>query len=118
MVLVRFTNVRVAVTMSLMMTFIIGMSTNNIIIVNGASCEDDIPDLISQCAKFVLKAGKQTPPSSACCDVVKKADVPCLCKFVTKDIEKIVSAQKAVFVAQTCGVVLQHGSKCGSYKIP
>ncbi|KAK9741963.1 hypothetical protein RND81_03G139900 [Saponaria officinalis] len=107
-----FKNVRAIVTMIFVMAFIFGIGNNNFM-ANG-ECEDDIPSLISQCAKFVMKAGKQIPPSSECCDVVKNADIPCLCKYVTKDIERYVSPQKAVFVAQSCGVALQHGSKCGS----
>ncbi|KAK9741954.1 hypothetical protein RND81_03G139400 [Saponaria officinalis] len=76
-----FTNVRVTVIMVLVMTFIFVIGSNNFIASSG--CEDDISSLISQCTKSVLKVGKQIPPSSECCSVVKKTDVPCLCKSIT-----------------------------------
>lgn len=77
-------------------------------------CEGDITGIISKCAKYVRKAGPKTPPSSQCCASVKKANIPCLCKYVTKDVEEYVSVEKAVYVAQYCGITLHHGSKCGS----
>lgn len=81
-------------------------------------CEGDISGVISQCAKYVRKDGPKTPPSSQCCATAKKANIPCLCKYVNKDVEQYVSVEKAVYVAQYCGVTFQHGSKCGSYTIP
>ncbi|KMS99145.1 hypothetical protein BVRB_2g047530 [Beta vulgaris subsp. vulgaris] len=79
----------------------------------GQSCAGDIPSLVRQCAKYVRKAGPKTPPSSQCCGVARNANVLCLCKYVTNGIEKFVSVDKAVFIAQYCGVPFQHGAKCG-----
>ncbi|XP_074286527.1 uncharacterized protein LOC141611792 [Silene latifolia] len=110
------TNVRLIATVILVIVCAFAFGNNNLM-ANG-QCEGDISGLISQCAKYVMKAGKQTPPSSECCTVAKKSDIPCLCKYVTKDIEQYVSVKKAVYVAQYCGLALQHGSKCGSYTIP
>ena len=78
-----------------------------------AQCEGDIPSLISQCAKYVRKEGPKIQPSKACCTVAKQANIPCLCKYVTKEVEQYVDIGKAVYVAQYCGIPLQHGSKCG-----
>ncbi|OVA01514.1 Bifunctional inhibitor/plant lipid transfer protein/seed storage helical domain [Macleaya cordata] len=86
---------------------------------NGVSCqqqgcEGDIQGLISQCAQYVLKEGPKTPPSQGCCDVVKKADVPCICQHVTPAIEALVSVEKVIYVADYCGKALPRGTKCGS----
>ncbi|XP_050224875.1 uncharacterized protein LOC126674472 [Mercurialis annua] len=85
-----------------------------------AQCEGKVPisDLISQCSKFVQKTGPKIAPSQQCCQVVKNAEIPCVCKLVTSAIEKIVSMEKVVYVARTCGVEVQPGFKCGSYTVP
>ncbi|KAK6933836.1 Bifunctional inhibitor/plant lipid transfer protein/seed storage helical domain [Dillenia turbinata] len=83
-----------------------------------AQCGGAIPALIGKCKSFVLIPGPQIPPSSECCAVIKTADVPCLCNFLTPIIEKIVSMEKVVFVARTCGLTVPPGMKCGSYTVP
>ena len=70
--------------------------------------------LVSQCEKYVLKSGPKIRPSPGCCAVVKKVDVPCVRKFVTKQIEEIVSIEKMVYVARSCGIKISAGTKCGS----
>ncbi|KAH7511328.1 hypothetical protein FEM48_Zijuj02G0050800 [Ziziphus jujuba var. spinosa] len=54
--------------------------------------------------KYVSKSGPQTLPSKRCCTVEKSLDIPCVCNLVTKEIEKLISMDKAVFV--------------GSYTVP
>ncbi|GMI94648.1 hypothetical protein like AT4G33550 [Hibiscus trionum] len=83
-----------------------------------AQCETSIPSLVSQCSQYVRTAGPEIPPSKDCCDVVKDLDIPCLCKYVTPDVEKLVSMKKVVFVAKSCGLTVQPGMKCGSYVVP
>ncbi|KAK8697591.1 hypothetical protein V6N13_113732 [Hibiscus sabdariffa] len=83
-----------------------------------AECETSIPSLISQCSQYVKIAGPEVPPSKDCCDVVKSLDVPCICKFVTPEVEKLISMEKAVFVGRSCGLTIQSGMKCGSYVVP
>ncbi|KAH7511177.1 hypothetical protein FEM48_ZijujUnG0039500 [Ziziphus jujuba var. spinosa] len=75
-----------------------------------AQCEARIPSLIAQCGKYVSKSGPQTLPSKRCCTVEKSLDIPCVCNLVTKEIEKLISMDKAVFV----------GSKlwAGRYTVP
>ncbi|KAK9224745.1 hypothetical protein WN943_009781 [Citrus x changshan-huyou] len=70
--------------------------------------------LVSQCEKYVLKSGPKIRPSPGCCAVVKKVDVPCVCTFVTKQIEEIVSIEKMVYVARSCGIKISAGTKCGT----
>ncbi|KAH9790059.1 AAI domain-containing protein [Citrus sinensis] len=73
--------------------------------------------LVSQCEKYVLKSGPKIRPSPGCCAVVKKVDVPCVCKFVTKQIEEIISIEKMVYVARSCGIKISAGTKCGSFTV-
>ncbi|KAE8711355.1 putative Bifunctional inhibitor/lipid-transfer protein/seed storage 2S albumin superfamily protein [Hibiscus syriacus] len=79
-----------------------------------AQCETSIPSLVSQCSEYIRVPGPEIPPSTDCCDVVKSVDIPCICKYVTPEIEKLVSMEKVVFVATACGLTLQPGMKCGS----
>lgn len=102
-----------AITMVLAMACVFASFENEKLMAYG-QCEGDITTLISQCARYVRKAGPKMRPSKECCGVARNADVPCLCKYVNKDIEQYISVEKAVYVAQTCGVAFQHGSKCGS----
>ncbi|XP_058108851.1 protein LIM1-like [Magnolia sinica] len=77
-------------------------------------CNGDINDLIAQCLKYVQNPGPEVPPSQACCDVIKRVNIPCVCQHVTKDIEKAISMEKVVYVASYCHRPLASGSKCGS----
>ncbi|KNA07597.1 hypothetical protein SOVF_170390 isoform B [Spinacia oleracea] len=111
---VRFT----ALTL-LMITYVIGFINNhNSMAYAIQSCAGDIPSLVSQCAKYVRKVGAKSPPSAQCCATARNADVVCLCKYVTDGIEKFISVDKSVYIAQYCGIPFQHGAKCGSYTIP
>ncbi|KAI9074868.1 hypothetical protein K1719_043176 [Acacia pycnantha] len=70
------------------------------------------------CDKSVASSGPEVPPSSECCSAMKLADLPCLCKQFTKEVEKVMSPKKVVDVARTCGVSAPAGLQCGSYKVP
>ena len=89
-------------------------SSNNVV---GQGCQSDVQGLISQCASYVKKEGPKIKPSPQCCDVIKKADIPCVCKRLTAEIEKTIDMEKVVFVAKTCGKPLAPGSKCGGKKL-
>ncbi|XP_023908312.2 uncharacterized protein LOC112019990 [Quercus suber] len=90
-------------------------SSNNVV---GQGCLGDVQGLISQCASYVKKGGPKIKPSPQCCDVIKKADIPCVCKQLTAEIEKAIDMEKMVFVAKTCGKPLAPGSKCGAFNVP
>ncbi|EEF48944.1 uncharacterized protein LOC8274340 [Ricinus communis] len=81
-------------------------------------CESKIPNLQAQCSKFVQKPGPKIHPSEACCKAVKSVDMLCICKHITKEVENIISTEKVVYVARTCGLTLKPGTKCGSYTVP
>jgi len=77
-------------------------------------CGGNIPSIISQCKRFVEKDGPKIPPSKPCCEALKGANVPCYCKYVTPSIEKIISIEKALYVAKTCQLQNIPTDKCGS----
>ncbi|XP_019055234.1 PREDICTED: uncharacterized protein LOC109115535 [Nelumbo nucifera] len=86
--------------------------------VSAQECQSDIEGLIRECTKYVTKIGPKIPPSQACCDVVKNANFQCVCQHVTQQVEQIISIDKVVYVADTCGKPLPHGQKCGDITIP
>ncbi|XP_051134611.1 putative lipid-transfer protein DIR1 [Andrographis paniculata] len=81
-------------------------------------CRGDFQGLVRQCSRFVQKTGPKSNPSSECCNVVKNVDFQCVCQHVTGEVEQIISMEKAVYVAASCGRPLVHGTKCGSYTVP
>ncbi|PSR86793.1 Xylogen-like protein [Actinidia chinensis var. chinensis] len=83
------------------------------------SCDNNVVQgLVSQCEQYVTRGGPQDQPSTTCCDVVKKAKLECVCKYVTPAVELMIDPKKVVYVAQTCGVPIPHGTKCGSITVP
>ncbi|XP_062186479.1 uncharacterized protein LOC133890053 [Phragmites australis] len=82
-------------------------------------CNDDFRNMVYECKQYVMfPANTKIPPSDGCCGVIQKANVPCLCYKVTKEIEKLVCMDKVVYVADYCKKPLQPGSQCGSYTVP
>ncbi|KAJ6691953.1 LIPID TRANSFER PROTEIN [Salix purpurea] len=86
-----------------------------------ANCKEIVPSLVSNCSRFVRVPGPKVPPSAACCKVaqaVTVADVPCFCKLITPAVQKVISMEKVVYVARTCGLPVPPGTVCGSYTVP
>ncbi|XP_062208629.1 uncharacterized protein LOC133910129 [Phragmites australis] len=82
-------------------------------------CDNDLRNLVSECKQYMMfPANPKIPPSDGCCGAIQKANVPCLCSKVTKEIEKVVCMEKIVYVADYCKKPLQPGSNCGSYTVP
>ncbi|XP_057431570.1 protein LIM3-like [Lotus japonicus] len=81
-------------------------------------CKGDLGGIASQCQEYTSIPGPKIPPSNECCQVINDVDIPCLCKYVTKDIESIISVDKAIYVFKTCGAKVPAGTKCGSYIVP
>lgn len=79
-----------------------------------AQCGGSFVDIEAQCSQFVHKTGPKTPPSLGCCQVVKTLNVNCVCRFVTPQVEAMISMEKVVYVARTCGVTVRAGTQCGS----
>ncbi|KAF2301110.1 hypothetical protein GH714_020149 [Hevea brasiliensis] len=80
----------------------------------GQPCEGDLQGLITQCAMYVQKGGPRMDPSQGCCNVIKYVDIPCVCKYISKEIEDVIDMDKVVHVADFCSKPLSHGVKCGS----
>lgn len=95
---------------------IAGISFSGKNVVTAQTCQGDLQGLIKQCAQYVQKPGPIVQPSQGCCSIVKNVDVPCICKYITKDVEKIISMEKVVYVARFCGQAISSGTKCGSKK--
>ncbi|KAJ1383399.1 Bifunctional inhibitor/plant lipid transfer protein/seed storage helical domain [Sesbania bispinosa] len=82
-------------------------------------CSPDIGAVINDCKQYVVKKGPKIPPSKACCSSLKGIDLLCLCKYITRDIEKIISFDKVLYVAKFCHVKIPPpGTKCGSFTVP
>ncbi|CAL9018521.1 unnamed protein product [Prunus brigantina] len=64
--------------------------------------------------EYVKKSGPEVDLSPACCAVVKKANVKCVCKLVSNEIEDLIDMEKVGFVARSCGKKVAPGTKCGS----
>ncbi|TVU34806.1 hypothetical protein EJB05_16658, partial [Eragrostis curvula] len=86
---------------------------------SAGNCDQDLQDLIANCQDYVkFPAEPKIPPSQACCAVIQRANIPCLCSKVTPTIEGIICMEKVVYVANYCKRPLQPGSNCGSYHVP
>ncbi|KAG0520372.1 hypothetical protein BDA96_08G068300 [Sorghum bicolor] len=83
------------------------------------NCAKDAEAMKQECKKFeVFPANPKLKPSPACCAVWQRADIPCLCKRVTPEIEKVWCMEKVVYVANYCKKPFTPGYKCGSYTVP
>ncbi|XP_028785326.1 putative lipid-transfer protein DIR1 [Neltuma alba] len=91
---------------------------NDVVVMVSAQCGGSIPDMVSQCEQYVQKTGPTIPPSPACCTELRKFDVNCMCQYITSDIVNLISVPKAIYVFQTCGLSLPHGTKCGAITVP
>ncbi|KAJ6307378.1 hypothetical protein OIU76_017217 [Salix suchowensis] len=60
----------------------------------GQGCQGDFQGLITQCARYVQRVGPQQEPSQECCSVIKSVDIPCVCKFITREIETVIDMAK------------------------
>ncbi|KAH8522824.1 hypothetical protein H0E87_003461 [Populus deltoides] len=90
-----------------------GILISSDLVARGQGCQGDLQGLITQCARFVQRAGPQKDPSQECCSAIKSVDIPCVCKYITGEIEAVVDMGKVVHVAASCGKPLDHGMKCG-----
>ncbi|KAJ1435952.1 Bifunctional inhibitor/plant lipid transfer protein/seed storage helical domain [Sesbania bispinosa] len=80
-----------------------------------SECAPDIGAVITECEQYVVKQGPKIPPSKACCVASKGVDLLCFCKYLTREIEKIISFDKILYAANFCHVKIPPaGTKCGS----
>ena len=79
-------------------------------------CKGNGEQLAIECQNYIQKPGPVMDPSKECCVQFQNTDITCMCHQFTKhkDIEKIVSMEKVVYVAKYCQCPLKSGSKCGS----
>ncbi|KDP43358.1 hypothetical protein JCGZ_25463 [Jatropha curcas] len=82
------------------------------------NCDDNkVREVGAQCFKYIKISGPKIPPSKGCCNVLKNADMGCICKHVTPELKKMISMEKVVYVAQTCGLAFTPGTKCGRHTV-
>ncbi|PNT73040.1 hypothetical protein BRADI_2g52520v3 [Brachypodium distachyon] len=83
------------------------------------NCDSDLQDLITNCQDYVkFPADPKITPSAACCAVIQRVNIPCLCNKVTPSVELVICMDKVVFVAAYCKRPFKSGSNCGSFHVP
>ncbi|KAF0919701.1 hypothetical protein E2562_030949 [Oryza meyeriana var. granulata] len=81
--------------MALVLAMVVGTKSDD--------CNGGFQDLVAECQQYVMyPANPKIKPSDACCSVIQKANIPCLCSKITKEIEKLVCMEKVVYVADYC----------------
>ncbi|KAJ4970327.1 hypothetical protein NE237_003426 [Protea cynaroides] len=83
------------------------------------NCDIASPGQLQYCLDYTSKyVSKDQKPSEACCDVMKKTDILCVCKTIPEIKEQQLSMENVINVARFCQVpVPPPGNKCGSYII-
>ncbi|XP_010447223.1 PREDICTED: uncharacterized protein LOC104729900 [Camelina sativa] len=82
-------------------------------------CGANLSGLMNECQRYVSSAGPNSPPPSrSCCALIRPIDVPCACRYVSRDVTNYIDMDKVVYVARSCGKKIPSGYKCGSYTIP
>ncbi|CAE6161541.1 unnamed protein product [Arabidopsis arenosa] len=97
--------------------FMIG--SDNIHVATAQVCGANLSGLMNECQRYVNNAGPESPPPSrSCCALIRPIDVPCACRYVSRDVTNYIDMDKVVYVARSCGKKIPSGYKCGSYTIP
>ncbi|XP_059650483.1 uncharacterized protein LOC132296290 [Cornus florida] len=99
--------------MALAILVIVGMINFGYSTVPG-QCKGNLDDFAEQCYESAGIGGPEVQPSVTCCDVVREFDIPCLCKYLSSDDEVFVAPDRIVYIADSCGQALSHGTKCGT----
>ncbi|XP_042517941.1 uncharacterized protein LOC122091834 [Macadamia integrifolia] len=87
--------------------------------VSSQGCGLDLMGLVYKCLPIIQNlVVEEVTQSHWCCGALKNVEIPCVCKYITKELEELFSMDKVVDVAEQCGVTLPHGMICGSYTIP
>ena len=64
--------------------------------------------------KTIRNGIENAPPSSKCCQAIRKADMICVCHSISVEDEHFISAARIVGAVQVCAKPLPAGTKCGS----
>nr|XP_012574900.1 uncharacterized protein LOC101512697 [Cicer arietinum] len=96
--------------------------------VNAEDCENDIQGLNIECMVYMQKIGGQINPSDRCCDVIKTANVPCVCKNgLSRKLTfspypgtyaDLINWKKVMYCFNYCGRPLPRGLKCDRFTVP
>lgn len=93
--------------------FMIG--SDNVHVAKAQVCGANLSGLMNECQRYVSNAGPNSqPPSRSCCALIRPIDVPCACRYVSRDVTNYIDMDKVVYVARSCGKKIPSGYKCGS----
>ena len=93
--------------------FMIG--SDNVNVATAQFCGANVSGLMNECQRYVSNAGPNSPPPSrSCCALIRPIDVPCACRYVSRDVTNYIDMDKVVYVARSCGKKIPSGYKCGS----
>ena len=93
--------------------FMIG--SDNVNMAKAQLCGANLSGLVNECQRYVSNAGPNSPPpSGSCCALIRPIDVPCGCRYVTRDVTNNFDMDKLIYVARSCGKKIPSGYKCGS----
>ncbi|KAK1316385.1 hypothetical protein QJS10_CPA05g00765 [Acorus calamus] len=88
-------------------------------VASAQECSFDVASgLLNVCGQYVVKGAPRSTPSDACCAAARKEDMTCVCRYMKKEEEEIISPRKVVYVAEYCHRPIPHGTKCGSFIVP
>ncbi|CAN8327273.1 unnamed protein product [Cochlearia groenlandica] len=105
-------------TMVIAIAFFVIVS-DKVHVAKGQVCGANVSGLMNECQRYVSNAGPNSPsPSRSCCGLIRPIDVPCACRYVSRDVTNYIDMNKVVYVARSCGKKIPSGYKCGSYTIP
>ncbi|CAL5201536.1 unnamed protein product [Lathyrus oleraceus] len=97
--------------------------------VKGEDCERDILGMNIECM-YYMNIGlpeEPIPPNDRCCNVLKTANVPCVCKnglsrklpfYPNKTYADAISWKKVMYCFDKCGRPLPHGFHCDRFTVP
>ncbi|KAF9595180.1 hypothetical protein IFM89_037609 [Coptis chinensis] len=96
---------------------IVVLLISNYQVLGQPGCSGDFGELVQICWNFISKTGSPVVPytSEQCCNTIRNdVNIPCVCQSITDKDEQVLSMEKIVSVAESCGKPVAHGSKCGS----
>ena len=62
--------------------------------VTSQGCDDAVSGLKEKCSDYVMKLKPKAAPSKACCDVIKSANLDCVCKQMTPGVQLLLDARQ------------------------
>ncbi|WJX30849.1 hypothetical protein P8452_19342 [Trifolium repens] len=112
---------------SIWLLAILAMSLCNYQNVSGEDCENDIMAFNIECMIFMNKdLPKPINPNDRCCNVIRRANVPCVCKnglskklpYINGTYADIIGWNNVLYCFNYCHRPLTPGFKCDRFTVP